>query len=628
MRALIRASLAGGACLAAGSAFAQLLAVTWGTRNLYNVSPVTAVPTLIGATGLESDMAGLEFHPDGRLLAVTVAGGGAPNRLFQINPFTAANALVGVTGSTFISEGALAFAPDGTGYATTGLGETSRNLLRVNASTGAAVVVGDMGAHDINGLMWRSDGVLIGIDSFSHTSRLVSINPTTAETVLGPTLPFEQGNIAGMASRPNRYSGWILSGGATVGGTNTLYSFNAFTGSVKTIGPVGLPGQGASGLAFSGPSQPDLLGVHFDTGSVYRINTSTGFPTLVGPSGVTNCGALELAPDGTLYMVTAGTAATLYRVNPATGVAALVGPLGVGFVFEGGLAIENNMTAYAVNQDSAANAKLLRINLATGQAVVVGDMGNRDINGLMIRSDGTLIGVDRIAAQLVRIDKASGASANIFALPFAVATTGGSATNAWHYGMWYGNGASTTNTLYFINCYTGGVSVVGAMGFTGAGLGGLAITPRFVSGTMTFQALDSSAPNPTAVRVDIRIPETLVHLWSKDVTVNATDTYSMTAPEVPGEYDYSIKHTHWLRRTRTIDSTLGSSSGINWFFINGDADPDNEVNLVDYATVSAAFGSTPGHPNWNPMADLDEDGEVTLVDIGIVAANFGTAGDD
>jgi hypothetical protein len=57
-------------------------------------------------------------------------------------------------------------------------------------------------------------------------------------------------------------------------------------------------------------------------------------------------------------------------------------------------------------------------------------------------------------------------------------------------------------------------------------------------------------------------------------------------------------------------------------------DGDNEVTLLDFGALVAAFGSVPGDSRWNANADLDGDEEVTLLDFGILVRNFGMLGDD
>jgi hypothetical protein len=55
----------------------------------------------------------------------------------------------------------------------------------------------------------------------------------------------------------------------------------------------------------------------------------------------------------------------------------------------------------------------------------------------------------------------------------------------------------------------------------------------------------------------------------------------------------------------------------------GDLNVDGVVNIVDIAITATAFGSSPGHPRWNPMTDLNDDGTVDIADISIVAQDFG-----
>lgn len=64
------------------------------------------------------------------------------------------------------------------------------------------------------------------------------------------------------------------------------------------------------------------------------------------------------------------------------------------------------------------------------------------------------------------------------------------------------------------------------------------------------------------------------------------------------------------------------------FFHAGDADGDNEVSIGDYAILSAAFGSSPGTPSWDPRCDFDCDDEISIGDYALLSANFGMTGDD
>jgi parallel beta-helix repeat protein len=55
----------------------------------------------------------------------------------------------------------------------------------------------------------------------------------------------------------------------------------------------------------------------------------------------------------------------------------------------------------------------------------------------------------------------------------------------------------------------------------------------------------------------------------------------------------------------------------------GDLNLDGWVNLLDAIEAASAFGSYPGHPNWNSQADLNHDNVANILDTIILANNFG-----
>jgi hypothetical protein len=52
-------------------------------------------------------------------------------------------------------------------------------------------------------------------------------------------------------------------------------------------------------------------------------------------------------------------------------------------------------------------------------------------------------------------------------------------------------------------------------------------------------------------------------------------------------------------------------------------DVDGDTDLTDLAALLAAYGSTPGDPNWNPAADFDADDDVDLTDLATLLADYG-----
>ncbi len=72
------------------------------------------------------------------------------------------------------------------------------------------------------------------------------------------------------------------------------------------------------------------------------------------------------------------------------------------------------------------------------------------------------------------------------------------------------------------------------------------------------------------------------------------------SPKIVGIYDFSF------------DITIGGRK-------YGDINKDGTVNVVDCAIMSAAYGSTPTHSNWNPNADLNDDGVVDWIDFQLLS---------
>lgn len=212
-----------------------LIGVEEASGDLYTVSTVDASLTLIGGTGL-SDLGALEFNPhDGQLYGLTMGEHAALYRISlsaDLDEVLSAD-LVGELG-LYAFEGGLAFGSDGTAYAFNG-GVTQPALLTLDLDTGEATAVGLLdGRRDIAGLGWRTDGLLVGLDTTSNT--LLTIDPVTAATAhlenVSPTI----GSVGGMFLAGDMGYFTTAALGAESVGSNELFSFNAFTGEHFLIG--------------------------------------------------------------------------------------------------------------------------------------------------------------------------------------------------------------------------------------------------------------------------------------------------------------------------------------------------------------------------------------------------------
>jgi len=224
---------------------APLLGFERNTQNLYAVSPIDASLTLLGT--LSKNLVSLEYRSDGFLYGFTTGGAA----LYQIDPETLQSELVGSLGIGNIFEGALAFAPDGTAYGTNSGTSSSPSLFTLDLTTGNATVVGVISGapHDINGMAWRGDDMLVGLDRV--TNALLAIDPQNAQSSVIAVIPPVVGVVGGMAIL-NETAFLATSGpDSTFPGSNELYTVDLFTGATTLIGSFSptIAGIGISGLA-------------------------------------------------------------------------------------------------------------------------------------------------------------------------------------------------------------------------------------------------------------------------------------------------------------------------------------------------------------------------------------------
>jgi hypothetical protein len=103
---------------------------------------------------------------------------------------------------------------------------------------------------------------------------------------------------------------------------------------------------------------------------------------------------------------------------------------------------------------------------------------------------------------------------------------------------------------------------------------------------------------------------TLTFVWNTTGFVKGPYTMSAVASTVEGETD-------------TVDNTF--SDGVVIVTIQGDVDGDGDIDAIDLADLSDAYGSTPELPNWNATCDIDGDNLVDIFDLFNLGKNFGEA---
>lgn len=426
-------------------------------------------------------------------------------------------------------------------------------------------------------LKWSVDGVLASGPWFPPIAPFAAGNAYQSISG-GPFDPLMDSGLAQQFELPFEieYSPVILGNLYAVDSSRALYEIDMSTGAKTQIGTVTANASTTAGLAFD-PSTRTLYLTSTGNDSLYKLDLSSGTATLVGPYGDANIVMHGLEWDGTtgtLYGESSHNSG-LYEISTTTGAATLIGVSALTSFTNLGYDVRNNIM-YATNSGADSLYILDRTN---GTTALVGPLnGPTNPNGLAY---------DWISDRLFLID-------------------------------------NSTDSLYTVNRATGQATLIGS---TGAGnlLGLVFIGPMRVAGRV---ALQNWEPTLAGRQVTIELWAGGVLVDIRTATLDQFGRYMVPTIVEPGNYDIYCKASHWLRRLRANVNLAGAGAGgVNFSLINGDVDWDNEVQIGDYAQLSAAFGTSLGNPGFDPEADLNGDDEVTIGDYAILSSNFGLTGD-
>jgi hypothetical protein len=243
-----------------------------------------------------------------------------------------------------------------------------------------------------------------------------------------------------------------------------------------------------------------LIGVDYDSGKIYNISTVNGAATFRCNGLLQKASDICYGPDGKHYMFGSGPNATLYSVNINSGALTTIGGLGLPYTFEGALTFSNGGVAYATNAGEAENPSFFTLNTGSGLATVVDTIGlvPHDINGMVWRQDGQLVGIDRETNSLVAFSPGNGSLTYIKTYdpnagePLLGAVGGMCMYNgdAYFCTAAADSALQGDNSLWKVSLTTGNATLVGVMnGITGFGISGLTVVPEPSTGLAVAGAL-------------------------------------------------------------------------------------------------------------------------------------------
>jgi len=97
----------------------------------------------------------------------------------------------------------------------------------------------------------------------------------------------------------------------------------------------------------------------------------------------------------------------------------------------------------------------------------------------------------------------------------------------------------------------------------------------------------------------------------------------------PGTYDVAVKgQTSLSKLVANVTLTTGNTTVVDFGALSeGDSSNDDYIDASDYATLSAAWLSWPGQPNWDAKADYSRDNYIDASDYALLSFNWLKWGD-
>ncbi|MEN8220908.1 MAG: cohesin domain-containing protein [Pseudomonadota bacterium] len=129
----------------------------------------------------------------------------------------------------------------------------------------------------------------------------------------------------------------------------------------------------------------------------------------------------------------------------------------------------------------------------------------------------------------------------------------------------------------------------------------------------------------TVVRVSLTEPSETQPRYSFTTTTDQNGEFEV-GPVEPLNYDMRVKGTHTLQEKISVSLVSGDNPVNVGVLLEGDANDDNCVTILDFSILSGTFGKCNGD-GFDSRADFNQDDCVTILDFSLLAANFGQCGD-
>lgn len=179
-------------------------------------------------------------------------------------------------------------------------------------------------------------------------------------------------------------------------------------------------------------------------------------------------------------------------------------------------------------------------------------------------------------------------------------------------------------TDFSIDCLGDGDEYITFVEVTKDSGSGPAVTPTPTTIPCTLRGHVTLQGRPTPPHVRWVTPLTVtVGSTEYAVTTDTSGYFTMTEGLTPGTYDIRVKHAHTLRNVKRGASLVAGQNDVDFgTLIEGDANNNNCVEMLDFVILRSKFGST-----IDLRADFNQSGVVDMLDFVWLRVNFGRCGD-
>ena len=110
------------------------------------------------------------------------------------------------------------------------------------------------------------------------------------------------------------------------------------------------------------------------------------------------------------------------------------------------------------------------------------------------------------------------------------------------------------------------------------------------------------------------------------MATDASGFFTVTTSLANGSYNWRLKGVINLSNVGTL-SLSGSTTSVEVGTLRaGDANNSDNVSVVDFNMIKAAFGTGPGQSGYDDRANFNRDGAVNAVDFNLLKGSFSQAG--